>query len=206
MWSRGVSGGRRVTDVADLRQELRRARRKLTTAERATASERVAAELATLLGAQRPGRLATYLASDGELDPNVAAPQLRAAGWELHLPVLVGRWSMTFVAWTEHAELVENRYGIPEPRTDVEHAARTAAEMDVVLLPAVALDGAGNRMGMGAGFYDRTLEGIRTEHRTPLLVGIAHDAALVDALEPAPWDVPVDVVLTDRRVLRPDRA
>jgi 5-formyltetrahydrofolate cyclo-ligase len=206
MWSKGVSGGPRVSDAADLRQELRRARRKLTGAELAAASERVAAELTSLLGAQRPGRIATYLASDGELDPNVAAAQLRAAGWELHLPVLVGRWSMTFVEWIEHAELVENRYGIPEPRTDVEHAARRAAELDVVLLPAVALDGSGNRMGMGAGFYDRTLEGVRGRDRAPLLVGIAHDAALVDALEPAPWDVPVDVVLTDRRVLRPARA
>ena len=205
MWSRGVGGEWRMIDVADLRQQLRRARRELAAAEQAAASERVAAELTTLLGAQRPGRLATYLASDGELDPNVAAPQLRAAGWVLHLPVLVGRWSMTFVEWPEHAELVENRYGIPEPPTGGEHAARAAGELDVVLLPAVALDGAGNRMGMGAGFYDRTLEGIRTEERAPLLVGIVHDVALVDALEPAPWDVPVDVVLTDRRVLRPDR-
>ena len=98
------------------------------------------------------------------------------------------------------------RYGIPEPRTDVAHVARAAAELDVVLVPSVALDTAGNRMGMGAGFYDRALERVRASAAPPLLVGIAHDTALVDALEPAPWDVPVDVVVTDRRVLRPDRA
>jgi len=206
MSSKGVSGGRRMTDATDLRRTLRLARRSLTPAELGAASDRLAEHLWSLLEERPPGRLASYLAADGELDPNLAAARLRAAGWILHLPVLTGGWTMTFVEWAEGAELVENRYAIPEPRTDVAHVARAAAELDVVLVPAVALDLAGNRMGMGAGFYDRALEGVRASETAPLLVGVTHDTAVVDALEPAPWDVPVDVVLTDRRVLRPDRA
>lgn len=206
MWGRGVSGGRQVTDAPDLRRELRSARNQLSAGELAAASERVAEQLGSVLAARPPGHLATYVAADGELDPNVHAAQLRAAGWVLHLPVLTGRWSMTFVEWHEHLELVENRYGIPEPRTDLEHVSRAATDLDVVLVPSVALDGAGNRMGMGAGFYDRALDGVRASAGRPLLVGVTHDFAVVDALEPAPWDVPVDVVLTDRRVLRPERA
>lgn len=195
-----------MTDAPDLRRELRLARNRLSADELAAASERVTGQLRSVLDERAPGRLATYVAADGELDPNVGAEQLRAAGWVLHLPVLTGRWSMTFVEWHRHDVLVENRYGILEPPTDPEHVARAATELDVVLVPSVALDGAGNRMGMGAGFYDRALEGLRASADRPLLVGIAHDAAVVDSLEPAPWDVPVDVVLTDRRLLRPDRS
>ena len=140
MSSRGVSGWRQVTEARDLRRELRLARGRLSAGELVAASERVAEQLASVLGERSPGHLATYVAADGELDPNVHAAQLRTAGWVLHLPVLTGRWSMAFVEWQEHGELVENRYGIPEPRTDLDHVARAATELDVVLVPSVALD------------------------------------------------------------------
>jgi 5-formyltetrahydrofolate cyclo-ligase len=189
-------------DRSELRRRLRFARGALSTEELAVASARLAAQLCDLLTPRRPGRVATYFAAGGELDPNVAAAALRGDGWVLHLPVLQGSRSMAFVEWDEGAGLVPNRYGIPEPPVDAGQVARAAIEMDVVLLPCVALDLRGNRMGMGAGFYDRALEGLRGPS-APLLVGIVHDDAVVDALGPAPWDVPVDVVLTDRRMLRP---
>jgi 5-formyltetrahydrofolate cyclo-ligase len=71
-----------------------------------------------------------------------------------------------------------------------------------LLLPLVGFDETGNRLGMGGGYYDRTLSYLRQRKhwRRPRLVGIAHECQKVDALAPSPWDVPLDMIVTEERV------
>ena len=107
---------------------------------------------------------------------------------------------MTFVPL--RAPYRPNRYGIAEPsRTD---GALTARWMDVVILPLVAFDASGTRLGSGAGYYDRALEylALRKTWRRPRLIGFAYDFQCVPALERKRWDVPLPLIVTDAHVYR----
>ncbi len=187
-------------DAGELRRQLRAKRRAVPEAQRAAAARRIAEHLLACPELAGPGRIATFLPSDGEVDPNAALPQLRSRGWEPHLPVVGEDSSMTFAPWVPDDTLAPNRYGIPEP-SDHRAPRRTAADLDVILVPCVGLDTRGNRLGFGVGFYDRAL-GTVPSARRPLLVGVAFELSIVDELVPDPWDVPVDVVVTERRVVR----
>lgn len=120
-----------------------------------------------------------------------------------YLPVL-SRLSGDYL-WFAPAEpgtsLAQNRFGIPEPVVLARDLVR-AQQLDLVLLPLVGFDESGNRLGMGGGFYDRSLSFLRNRKiwRKPNLVGIAHDFQRVDSLEAKPWDMPLEAVITDRAV------
>jgi 5-formyltetrahydrofolate cyclo-ligase len=95
-----------------------------------------------------------------------------------------------------------NRFGIPEPVVATGDLVDASA-LDVILLPLVAFDLKGNRVGMGGGFYDRTLEFTRQQpyDRRPKLIGLAHEFQYTDALKPSPWDIPLDGIVTDKRAI-----
>lgn len=93
-------------------------------------------------------------------------------------------------------------------RSDRATASRIAARhLDLIFLPLVAFDAAGWRLGSGAGFYDRSLShlGIGRVWRRPKLIGIGYEFQRVERLEPRPWDIPMDGVVTDERLLRMKR-
>jgi len=93
-----------------------------------------------------------------------------------------------------------NRYGIEEPKAIGK--PRPANSFDLLLIPLVAFDRSGTRMGMGAGYYDRALEALGHQTSTkPYLVGLAHHFQEVKSLERAPWDVPLDAILTDHEFI-----
>ncbi len=102
--------------------------------------------------------------------------------------------------------MVTNRFGIPEPQA--RHGAHPARRLpawalDLILLPLVGFDDDGQRMGMGGGFYDRTLAFTRRPGPRPHLIGLAHECQRVESLPVAPWDVPLDAIVSDARVVRP---
>jgi len=191
-----------ATATGELRSQLRARRRQVAPARRAAAERDLVARLESLPELAGPGRLATYVAADGELDPAGAVELLRRRGWTVHLPVVGTERDMAFVAWEHGDELTPNRYGIPEP--PAHRPQRTAGELDVVLVPCVALDRSGNRLGFGAGFYDRALQDVASAP-TPVRIGVVWDDGIVDGLDPHALDVPMHVVVTERRVLRAAR-
>ena len=92
--------------------------------------------------------------------------------------------------------LVTNRYGIPEP--DIEpDAALSASEMALLVLPLVGFDAQGHRLGMGGGWYDRSLAFRKQPTASPLLVGAGFDCQRVDAITPQAWDVRLDAVCSE---------
>jgi 5-formyltetrahydrofolate cyclo-ligase len=213
--------------VDRLRREVRARRRALPPEARDAAAAAVAEHLDLLEVLSRPGRIGTYLPVDGELDPNVVLPSLRERGWQVHLPVIGDSElgdstsddsaSMRFGRWNDDTALRPNRYGIAEPEPGDEDLAAT--DLDVLLVPAVAVDVHGNRIGFGAGFYDRALAtrdrstdagdhtdaGDRTDATTPprrvALIGVVYDLQVVDDLEPNEWDVPLDLIVTESRLI-----
>lgn len=185
---------------AALRRSVRALRRSLPPAARRAAAERAARRFATLHWL-RPGlRIGAYLASAEEFDP---APLLELAvrrGARIYVP----RLSAVHAAGMGFAPLAppmrRNRFGLLEPAAP---ACCTARQLDLLLMPLVAFDARGARLGMGGGFYDRALafRHRRPHWRGPRLVGVAFDVQAVAQVPIAPWDVRLDAVLTDNRLL-----
>lgn len=188
---------------ADLRSAARDARRSLAAPARWVAEQSIASLLVGLDElAQRAAVIDVgwYLASDGEVDLTPAVETMRGRGHRLWLPVVGPDTSIRFRRWEPHTELQDNRYGIPEPVASPGDptAERTAQELDAVVVPSVALDRAGHRVGFGAGYYDRALAGT-----TATTIGVGFAVQLVEELTPQPWDVTLDVVVSDEGVVRP---
>ena len=186
----------------DLRFGMRTRRRALPASERVRAARGLARVLNTSLRVRGARRIACYLSNDGELDTGPAVRRLRHGGRRIWLPALHGR-VLWFLPYDDETRLCRNRFGIPEP--NVPGARRCPArDLDVVLLPLVAFDGSGNRLGMGGGFYDRTFAYLRDRvaWRKPLLIGIAYEFQRLDALPARAWDIPLDGVATERRLYR----
>ena len=119
-------------------------------------------------------------------------------GKRTYLPRLFGP-RLWFLPFHARSVLVGNRFSIPEP---VEPARRRIRPLflDLVLFPLVAFDGRGNRLGMGAGYYDRTFEAVRRRRAWPgpKRIGVAYEMQRVDSLAAADWDIPLDAIVTDR--------
>lgn len=186
-----------------IRRRLRARRRALSERERRRATRGLLRVAAASPAFRNRGRIAFYYPADGEADVLPLIERACIMGKHCYLPV-IGRLDprrLRFSPYRPGDPLVRNHFGIPEPAHAVRHQIG-AAELDLVLLPLVAFDRHGNRLGMGAGFYDRTLAFLtrRRHWRRPVLWGVAHDFQRVDALAPRPWDVALDGCLTDARL------
>ncbi|MCB1874388.1 MAG: 5-formyltetrahydrofolate cyclo-ligase [Chromatiales bacterium] len=181
-----------------MRRDLRQQRRDLTSAQQRRHAHAAANLLTRLPQFASSRRLAIYLQNDGELDTGPIAVMAWQRGKSCYLPVLrPGRQSrLSFALYTPDGALRPNRFGIPEPLGTRLHAPR---QIDLVLVPLVAFDLNGNRLGMGGGFYDRTFAYRRRGGMgKPLLIGLAHDLQGVRSLRRYPWDVPLDGIVTER--------
>lgn len=186
----------RDTERQQLRRQLREARRALSPGEQQQAARRLARHLKSRLWFQRARHIGAYLAHGGELDPLPAL--LAAPRKQLYLPHIriEPALDMRMLSWTPGEQLLTNRYGIGEPDPRL-HVGRPAWALDLLLVPLVAFDRYGNRLGMGGGFYDRLLAELGTRPRRPKLVGVAYAFQEVVSLPLAPWDQPLDEVVTD---------
>ncbi|RJQ47962.1 MAG: 5-formyltetrahydrofolate cyclo-ligase [Gammaproteobacteria bacterium] len=147
-------------------------------------------------------RVAFYIANDGEMDLSALLCRALRYGKRCYLPVLRQN-RLAFAPYRSGDRLSPNRFGIPEPVLP-KNGWSQAARLDLILIPLVAFDARGNRLGMGAGFYDRTLGflNLRRYWRRPRLIGVAYDFQRVAEITPAPWDVPLDAVVTEASVYR----
>jgi 5-formyltetrahydrofolate cyclo-ligase len=186
---------------AQLRRQLRAARRALSRRQQQRAARDLYRQLAQHPLFRRARQIALYLPSDGEIDPR---PLLRAAqkrGKATYLPVLSAwpKTKMVFQRVRAGEPLRPNRFNIPEPRGN-RHQQRKIWALDLILLPLVGFDPHGGRLGMGGGFYDRSLayRALRTQPQKPQLLGLAHECQKVERLAMASWDVALAATVTDR--------
>ena len=186
-------------DRQALRQHLRQQRRALSPEQQRQASQALAHTLINQPEIAQAKTIALYLANDGE--PNLM-PLIRLL-WQQHktlvLPVMDPQdpKRLQFQRFAPDTAMVNNRYGIAEPAwTESEILHRE--QIELMLMPLVGFDEQGNRLGMGAGYYDRYLAG---ESPRPLLVGCAHEIQRLERLDREPWDIPLDAVVTPKRWL-----
>jgi 5-formyltetrahydrofolate cyclo-ligase len=181
---------------------MRRRRRDISAAERARSAESLARRLAASLRVRRARRVACYLANDGEMDLGPVMARLRGCGARVFLPALHGD-ALWFLPFERDTPFAINRFGIAEPDLAARCRCR-ARDLDLVLMPLVAFDSAGNRLGMGGGYYDRTFAYVkhRLIWKKPLLIGIAYELQRLDSLPSRPWDVPLHGVATEKHLYR----
>ncbi|MCC5886318.1 MAG: 5-formyltetrahydrofolate cyclo-ligase [Gammaproteobacteria bacterium] len=189
-------------DRKALRRQLRNARRALSGREQYEAAHALLAQLRVRPEVRRARRVAVYLPQDGEIDPGPLADWLSSRGCLVCLPVIdpIARGSqrLRFAPCLPDLSWRSNRFGIDEP---VSARPLEPWTLDLVFLPLVGFDAAGNRLGMGGGFYDRTFDHRRPRAHRPRLIGLAHSLQQVDALACAEHDVPLDAIATDQAFL-----
>ncbi len=185
-----------------LRRMLRKARRALTPSEQRQAALGLYRQLAQHPLFRRAKHISLYLPTDGEIDPRLLLRAAQRRGKATYLPVLSAwpRTKMVFQRVRPGETLRPNRFRILEPRVNAKRQRKVWA-LDLVLLPLVGFDDAGGRLGMGGGFYDRSLAYLarRQSWRKPTLLGLAHECQKVDRLAQASWDVPLAGTVTDRK-------
>lgn len=183
----------RIPDTKSaLRAEARARRAALSSAERATASASVAQHLATL-SLPEDAVIAGYWPIGEEFDPRPALVGLAASGKRLCLPVTRSRNEpLLFRGWSPGIELISAGFGTLAPPESAPVVTPT-----VLLMPLLAFDRAGNRLGYGAGHYDRTLAGLATR---PLCIGLAFAAQEVDTVPREAHDRPMDMIITEAGV------
>ncbi len=184
-----------------LRRMLRKARRALTPSEQRKAAQGLYRQLAQHPLFRRAKHISLYLPTDGEIDPRLLLRAAQRRGKATYLPVLSAwpRTKMVFQRVRPGEKLLPNRFRILEPRVNISRQRKVWA-LDLVLLPLVGFDDAGGRLGMGGGFYDRSLAYLarRQSWRKPTLLGLAHECQKVDRLIQASWDVPLAGTVTDK--------
>ncbi len=186
-----------------LRREMSAARTALPESERSARSQAACAgllalpELASAVGAGAKA-LAGYVAARGEIDPAPVLTAAAAGGATVALPRVATEAPRLRFHRAAAGPLVPGRFGLLEPAPTAPEIP--LAELDVVIVPGLAFDAEGRRLGFGGGYYD---EAFGASGKRPALIGVCYDFQIVAQCPAGEGDVPVDVVVTDARVLRP---
>jgi len=201
------SGSASLTDPASLsrpqlRRQLRKARRALSRAEQRAAARGLYRQLAQHPLFRRARHVSLYLPMDGEIDPRLLLREAQRRGKATYLPVL-NAWpstKMVFQRVRPGEKFRPNRFRIPEPHINPRRQRKIWA-LDLILMPLVGFDDEGGRLGMGGGFYDRSLAYLarRKAWQKPVLLGMAHECQKVQRLAQASWDVPLQGTVSDQR-------
>lgn len=184
-----------------LRQQMAEQRRTLPPPARMAAAQGLRRTLEQLPEYLTDQRVAGYWATGGELPLNLVIPPLATRGQRLLLPLLAKGKELHFAPWRDGEPIAPNRYGIPEPVTPREWFA--PFQLDLVLVPLLAFDRRGHRLGHGGGYYDRSFAFLKDQARPtePLLVGVGYAFQEVEQLAAQPWDVTLDYIATERELI-----
>ena len=184
-----------------LRQQIRTKRQSLSANKIQQSSKLVCERLSGLTQVRRAKRIAYFHPNDGEIDLR-SLPTLVNA--EYCLPLIsdaIRAWEPKQLFFQpETDDLYPNRYNIAEPKYDIQQVINPSL-LDVVLFPLVGFDKKGNRLGMGAGYYDRTFARVHRGWRSPYFIGIAYGFQELESLAPAHWDIPLQAIVTDNEVI-----
>lgn len=187
-----------VQDKAQVRKDSF-VRRKQAHAAAAGAAEDLRDHLLASRLLTGAGVISAYRPIRTEIDPTPLMDALHAAGHRLAVPVILGEAQpLEFHEWWPGAPMQDGAFGAEVPVDGV------ALVPDVVLVPLLAFDRKGWRLGYGGGFYDRTLEGLRAAGSVRA-IGLAYAAQEIDAVPIEPTDQLLDAIVTERGVLQPGR-
>ena len=183
-----------------LRQQYKSKRSAISATQRMQTAEAIAQQLIKLPEWIAADYIAGYWASHGEVPLHIVQMRVQSPTvW--CLPMLQADKTLKFAPWRSGDPLVSNQYGIPEPDIS-SSSALDATQISIVLLPLLAYTRTGTRLGMGGGYYDRSLAFRAVQAAPPLLIGMAYSSQEADLLPTQEWDVKLDMLINEREVLR----
>ena len=191
-----------------IRQLLRTKRKTLTTAFQKDAAESLLLRLASDTAIQEAKHIALYLANLGELDLQPFIHWCWQHNKQVYLPVVhpFSKGHLLFLRYDNDSTMILNKYNISEPKLDVRDI-KPIQQLDIMLTPLVAFDSTGARIGMGGGYYDRTLAKwyehyVQNKPYSPTPIGIAHDCQQVTKVPDEAWDIPLPKIITPTRIIK----
>ena len=190
----------------DARDSLRK---QLISARRALSEEQVqeysAAICHSVLSLIKPSHnVAGYLALGNEVRIDSVLAAARKQFCTTYVPIMQSQRQMMFAKIDDELPLIKNNFGILEPNPATAESI-PSNELDIVLVPLVGFDKQCQRMGMGGGYYDRAFAPNKStpdNTKNPFLIGIAYDVQQTDSVMPDWWDVPLDMVVTESRIIK----
>ena len=194
--------GMKTSSRAEIRQRIRKQRFELTPEQQRSSALALLKHFSNSARIKQAQHVAIYLSNNGELNTQPLIDWCWQQGKSVYLPVIhpFSKGHLLFLKYTPHTQLTKNQYGISEPKLDIRDLI-LPAQLDIICTPLVAFDKTGARLGMGGGFYDRTLSSWHKDYQTnknakPYPLGIAHNCQQVDSLPCESWDIPLPEVFT----------
>lgn len=191
----------------DIRRDHRNRRLALTVQQRADAGTRIARrglEWADAVARGKPATFAAYVGVAAEPPTMPLLEALHAAGHRVLLPVCEPERRLSWVYWTPETAFVRSNYApIDEPLGERFDSA-VVKDATGIFLPATAVDGSGNRIGQGGGYYDRLLDKLDADGQRPPTVAVVYDHEVLAAgtIPAEPFDKSVAEALTPHRIVR----
>jgi 5-formyltetrahydrofolate cyclo-ligase len=191
-----------MSGVNDLRERKKRERASMSLEEATDKSRRIAEALFSLPEFKRAKTVAFYVAKDEAREVRTQEMILEAlrTGKRVVVPFVTGD-GMEFSEISGPSDLSLGAFGISEPRSEIRRPV-PLKEIDLIIVPGVAFDTEGGRIGYGKGFYDRFLCRLLSERPDARVVGLAFEMQIVDRIERKPSDIPVHILVTEERVVR----
>ena len=168
----------------------------LGAAERAAASGKIAERVMAIIAAEAPRTLAVYLPIRSECDPRPIIERAAALAIAVALPALIDRGTLVFRRYQPGAPLSREDFGTLAPAPD-----QPILDPELVIVPLLAFDRRGTRLGYGKGYYDRALAKLEARGVKPKLVGIAFAAQEVEGIPGEAHDVRLDWIVTENETL-----
>ncbi|TCJ98656.1 5-formyltetrahydrofolate cyclo-ligase [Volucribacter psittacicida] len=177
-----------------IRNQIKKTREKLTALQQAQAEKNITQQALQFITQQQAHHIALYLSHKGEISTALLIQTLWQQQKKVYLPVLhpFCPGHLLFQQYLPNTPMNRNKFGIPEPQLDCSTLI-PFQQLDLIFTPLVAFDSQGNRLGMGGGFYDRTLA--NWQQKKVLPIGLAHACQQVSHIPMQDWDIPLYKIL-----------
>ena len=184
-----------------IRKQIRQLRNSLSLQQQQLAAEKVLTSLLLHPKIQAAQHISLFISFDGEINTRPIIEALWQQKKSIYLPVLhpFSRGNLLFLRYTPQTPMLAHPFGLIEPKLNVNNVL-PCKDLDVIITPMVAFDAEGNRLGMGGGYYDRTLKNWQRNETYP--IGIAHDCQQAEKLPHESWDIPLPEIITPSKIWR----
>lgn len=185
---------------SQLRQKARENRNRYLPSECQQAGEQLIKNLLSHEILTEHRSIACFMSFDREISTQPIIKHILEQNKVCYLPKLRPNKPnrLWFMPYDLSSKMSKNRFGISEVELSVNHAL-AISKLDLVLLPLVAFDQNGTRLGMGGGYYDATFSHLRNSCTWPRFIGLAFESQKLSNLPSDPWDLPLDGVCTEQR-------